>query len=133
MSARTSTPRRAALLRAVAVLAAPALLAAPVVLGAQTRLTSTTEPRMVAAAAPAVLETAAYSLQFDGIGAEGTDMIWTGGANGAFGGHTVLRVAYSGTPVDQAKPLWPVRGILLVTPDDPARAFAAEVEGEIDW
>jgi hypothetical protein len=77
--------------------------------------------------------TSAYFAQFAGVGAEGRDMIWQGAAAGAVVGEMTVRLARVGRDIDAASPTWPVEGIVIVSGDDPQRAFAAEVHGTIDW
>jgi len=75
----------------------------------------------------------AYFAEFTGDGAEGRDMVWRGAVAGDAVGEFTVRLAHAGRDVDTAKPTWPVEGIIVVSGEDPQRAFAAEVHGTIDW
>ena len=70
---------------------------------------------------------------FDGVGAEGIDMIWAGRVIGGAGGEVTVRVTYAGDEADRALPLWPVRATVFVASDDPTRSFAADMSGRMDW
>ena len=73
-----------------------------------------------------------YFAEFTGVGADGRDMVWRGAAAGAAVGEMTVRLAHEGRDIDTAKPTWPVEGIIIVSGEDPRRAFAAEVHGTID-
>jgi hypothetical protein len=75
----------------------------------------------------------AYFAELTGDGADGRDMVWRGAIAGAAVGELTVRLAHEGRDVDTADPTWPVEGILIVSGEDPQRAFAAEVHGTIDW
>ena len=75
----------------------------------------------------------AYFAEFTGAGAEGRDMVWRGAVAGAAAGELTVRLAHVGRDVDTAQPEWPVEGNIVVSGEDPRRAFAAEVRGTIDW
>jgi hypothetical protein len=74
-----------------------------------------------------------YFAEFTGVGADGRDMVWRGAVAGAAVGEMTVRLAHEGRDIDTAKPTWPVEGIIIVSGEDPRRAFAAEVHGTIDW
>ena len=74
-----------------------------------------------------------YFAEFIGVGAEGRDMTWHGAVAGVAVGELTVRLAHVGRDIDTAKPTWPVEGIIIVSGEDPQRAFAAEVHGTIDW
>ena len=74
-----------------------------------------------------------YTVQFEGVGAEGVDNIWRGPTGGATNGEITLRVEYRGAPKDVARPVWPVRVMAFVAADDPTRSFLAETDGTLDW
>jgi hypothetical protein len=81
-------------------------------------------------AAPATL---AFTLGFDGVGAEGIDNVWRGELRTPEPGEIVLRVEHLRPEVDRAKAVWPVRAIVTVAADDPRRSFAADLDGTLDW
>jgi len=74
-----------------------------------------------------------YSVQFEGVGAEGVDDVWRGPLARATPGEITLRVEYRGVPRDVARPVWPVRVMAFVAADDPAKSFLAETDGTLDW
>lgn len=75
----------------------------------------------------------AYFAELTGVGADGRDMVWRGAVAGASVGELTVRLAHEGRDIDTANPTWPVEGIIVVSGEDPQRAFAAEVRGTIDW
>ena len=75
----------------------------------------------------------AYTVAFDGVGAEGIDDIWRGPLGGATRGEITLRVEYRGGPMEVARPAWPVRVLTFVAADDPTRSLLAETSGTLDW
>ena len=75
----------------------------------------------------------AYTVDFDGVGAEGIDDVWRGPLVGATPGEITLRVEYRGRPIDVARPTWPVRVLTFVAADDPTRSLLAETSGTLDW
>lgn len=77
--------------------------------------------------------TSMYVAGFTGADAAGRDMVWRGAVAGAAVGELVVRLAPEGRVADDARPEWPVEGIIFVSGEDPRRAFAAEVRGTIDW
>jgi len=74
-----------------------------------------------------------YFAELTGVGADGRDMVWRGAVAGAAVGEMTVRLAHEGRDLDTASPTWPVEGIVIVSGEDPRRAFAAEVHGTIDW
>jgi hypothetical protein len=74
----------------------------------------------------------AYTLRFDGVGAEGVDNVWTGALREPARGEVRLLVEYRGADTRQAAPVWPVRAILFVAADDASRSFAADLEGTLN-
>ena len=75
----------------------------------------------------------AYFAELTGVGADGRDMVWRGSIAGAAVGELTVRLAHEGRDIDTSNPTWPVEGIIIVSGEDPRRAFAAEVHGTIDW
>jgi hypothetical protein len=75
----------------------------------------------------------AYFAEFTGVGADERDMVWSGAVAGAAIGELTVRLAHEGRDIDTASPTWPVEGVVVVSGEDPKRAFAADVRGTIDW
>jgi hypothetical protein len=75
----------------------------------------------------------AYFAELTGVGADGRDMVWHGAVAGAAVGELTVRLAHEGRDIDTSNPTWPVEGIVIVSGEDPQRAFAADVHGTIDW
>jgi hypothetical protein len=75
----------------------------------------------------------AYFAELAGVGGDGRDMVWSGAVAGAAVGELTVRLAHEGLDIDTSNPTWPVEGIIIVSGEDPRRAFAAEVRGTIDW
>ena len=116
MSRTTHTTRRALFSAAVLTLSALAL-------GASHPLTAANEP-----ARP---DRAAYYAAFQGVGAEGRDMIWQGAIAGAAVGELTVRLAHVSADGASRPGPQPVEGILFVS-GEPERSFAAEVTGTMD-
>ena len=74
-----------------------------------------------------------FSLDFQGVGAEGVDEIWRGQLAGSPGGEVTVRVEHRAPAIESARAVWPVHALLFVASDDPARSFAAELDGTLDW
>ena len=83
-------------------------------------------------AAPERLELG-FFLDFEGVGAEGTDDIWRGQLAGPVGGEVIIRLQLLAPASESARPSWPVHAIVFVAADDAARSFVAELDGTIDW
>jgi len=84
------------------------------------------------AAAPGHVELG-FSLQFEGVGAEGIDDIWRGKLAGPVAGEVMIRLEVLAPASEPARPRWPVHAIVFVAADDAARSFVAELDGTIDW
>lgn len=112
---RTQTLRRAFLVIGISLAAAVSLVAF--------RVSSAATVREVASGS--------YSAPFNGIGAEGEDMIWVGLA-GDDSAEMTIRLLHDGKPIDMSQPRWDVDGFVFVS-GEPSRSFAAEVEGFVDW
>ena len=123
MSSHRSTVRRAA---AVVVILAAASGTAALRAGARHR-----------AEAPAVSvtlsDTLAFEVEYDGIGAEGADLVWRGHVAGAVPGTVTIRMEYAGAAGDRRMPVWPVNAWLFFSADDLRNSFAAELSGRMNW
>jgi hypothetical protein len=75
----------------------------------------------------------AYFAQFAGRSADGREMIWRGAIAGAAVGEFTVRLTQTGQASDPVRGKRPVEGTIMVVGEDPARAFAAQVRGTIDW
>ena len=117
---------RPALARGVVVFALLALPASPVTTAVGARPTN-------GSAASAGQAELGYSVDFEGVGAEGIDNIWRGPLGAATPGEITLRVEYRGAPMDVARPVWPVRVMTFVAADDPTKSLLAETDGTLDW
>jgi hypothetical protein len=76
-----------------------------------------------------------YFLSFIGVDAEGRDLMWQGPRRDAGAGDEVMliRLEPLNAPADAARAApWPLEGIIFVS-GDPARSFAADVQGTVDW
>jgi hypothetical protein len=104
-------------------------LAAPVATYAQS---ISAERECLTAAAPGGLELG-FTLQFEGVGAEGIDDIWRGKLAGPVAGEVMIRLEVLAPASDPARPRWPVHAIVFVAADDAARSFVAELDGTVDW
>jgi len=74
-----------------------------------------------------------FSLDYEGVGAEGIDEIWRGKLAGETRGEVVIRLELLAPASESARPSWPVHAIVFVAADDVARSFVAELDGTIDW
>jgi hypothetical protein len=90
------------------------------------------ERARMAVAAPGQVELG-FSLDYEGVGAEGIDEIWRGKLAGEMGGEVVIRLELLAPASESARPSWPVHAIVFVAADDVARSFVAELDGTIDW
>lgn len=130
-------PRRRPLAAMALIAAVPGALALAAFRSAPLSATATDARRAAAAptaAAPATTARAAYAAhfaEFQGVGAEGRDMVWRGAIAGAAVGELTVRLAHI-APDGAARPgAQPVEGILFVS-GAPARSFAAELTGTMD-
>jgi hypothetical protein len=60
-------------------------------------------------------------------------MIWHGAVAGAAVGELTVLLTQIEQAADPTRAKLPVEGTIMVVGEDPARAFAAEVRGTIDW
>ena len=89
-----------------------------------------------AAAAPVPVElpdSLAFQVMYQGVGAEGVDLVWRGPARGPVPAQVTIRVEYAGPPGDRGRPVWPVNAWLFYSADDLRASFAAELSGSMDW
>ena len=89
-----------------------------------------------AAAATGAVElpdTIAFDVRYDGLGAEGVDLVWRGTVRGAIPARVTIRMEYAGRPAERGQPVWPVNAWLFYAADDFRRSFAAELSGSMDW
>ena len=74
-----------------------------------------------------------FSLDFEGVGAEGIDNIWRGQLAGPLRGEVMIRLELRAPASESARPVWPVHALIFVAADDAARSFVAELDGTMDW
>jgi len=91
-------------------------------------------PAAVPAAAPVSLpDSIAFDVRYDGVGAEGVDLVWRGFVSGPVAGQATLRMEYAGGPADRRLAIWPVNAWLFFSADDLRSSFAAELSGSMNW
>jgi hypothetical protein len=89
-----------------------------------------------AAAAPVPVElpdTLGFQVSYQGLGAEGVDLVWRGATRGPLPAQVTIRVEYAGSPAGRNRPVWPVNAWLFYSADDLRASFAAELSGSMDW
>ena len=74
-----------------------------------------------------------FSLDFEGVGAEGTDNIWRGQLAGSLGGEVMIRLELRTPASESARPVWAVHALVFVAADEAAKSFVAELDGTMDW
>jgi hypothetical protein len=124
--------RRSARLLTGLIVAALALIAGVVGSGASPQA----DVVRTAAAAPAPIalpDTIAFPVRYDGLGAEGVDLVWRGVVRGPVPAQVTIRVEYAGPPEDHGMPVWPVNAWLFFATDSLRGSFAAELSGSLDW
>jgi hypothetical protein len=77
--------------------------------------------------------TFALSMSYEGIGAEGVDLLWRGTITAPLAGQATVRLAHAGSPEDRGIPVWPVTALLFFSADDYRSSFIAELSGTMDW
>jgi hypothetical protein len=89
-----------------------------------------------AAAATTALElpdTLTFDVRYDGLGAEGVDLVWRGTVRGAVPARVTIRMEYAGRRAERGHSVWPVNAWLFYAAEDPRASFAAELSGSMDW
>ena len=74
----------------------------------------------------------AFSLHFDGLGAEGVDDLWRGSLGNPDGGMITIRVEHLASPLHNPLTSGPIHAEVFVSHDDLTRSFGADVTGSID-
>ena len=78
------------------------------------------------------LNNVAFTLHFDGIGAEGVDDLWRGSLGKPDAGMVTIRVEHLANTPHQPLTAGPIHAEVFVSTEDLARSFGADVTGSID-